>query len=299
MWRSRTFWRLFGSFGLVWLASIAVLGWVVENRVERHQLEQIESSLRAKALLAAEMVRDRRADDAPQLQRRIESLRPETGTRLTLMTSDGTVIADSDKDPRRYRLENHLDRPEVQAAQQVQFSVSRRRHSSTVDQDMMYVALRTDDPRGAVAFVRVALPLDAIQAQVAELRWIIWSAAAVAAIAGMLLAFWLGRRITRPLKELTAGAARIAAGEHRHRVFALGRDEMGTLARAFNTMSERLGEQFAQLEEDRAQLRAVLSGMVEGVIAIDAEERIVFANQCAGRLLRFADDTAVGRELWA
>ena len=163
---------------------------------------------------------------------------------------------------------------------------------------MMYVALRTDDPRGAVAFVRVALPLDAIQAQVAELRWIIWSAAAVAAIAGMLLAFWLGRRITRPLKELTAGAARIAAGEHRHRVFALGRDEMGTLARAFNTMSERLGEQFAQLEEDRAQLRAVLSGMVEGVIAIDAEERIVFANQCAGRLLGFADDTAVGRKLW-
>ena len=110
MWRSRTFWRLFGSFGVVWLASIAVLGWVVENRVERHQLEQIESSLRAKALLAAEMVRDRRADDAPQLQRRIESLRPETGTRLTLMTSDGTVIADSDKDPRRYRLENHRPR---------------------------------------------------------------------------------------------------------------------------------------------------------------------------------------------
>src|SRR5262249_25379583 len=158
---------------------------------ERHHLEQIETSLRAKALLTAEMVRDRQAEAAPQIQQRIESLRQETGTRITLMTSDGTVIADSDKDPRLYQLENHLERREVQAAQQAQFGVSRRRHSSTVDQDMMYVALRTDDPRGAVAFVRVALPLDAIQAQVAELRSIIWSAAAVVAVAGMLLAFWL------------------------------------------------------------------------------------------------------------
>src|SRR5262249_47759353 len=78
----------------------------------------------------------------------------------------------------------------------------------------------------------------------------------------------------------------------------VGQDEIGTLARAFNAMSERLAEQFNQVEEDRQQLRAVLSGMVEGVVAIDADQRILFANQRAAQLLGFLVSSAVGRKLW-
>ena len=49
-------------------------------------------------------------------------------------------------------------------------------------------------------------------------------------------------------------------------------------------MSERLGAQFVQLEEDRQQLRLILSGMVEGVIALTADQRILFANDRAAQL---------------
>src|SRR5262245_34236557 len=131
MWRSRMFWRLFGTFGVLWLAFIAGLGWVVESRVERQYLAQIEGSLRAKALLVAEITRGRPMKEARQLQERIEALREETGTRITLMTDDGTVLADSDKDPRKFEIENHIERPEVQGARQAKFGLSRRRHSAT------------------------------------------------------------------------------------------------------------------------------------------------------------------------
>ena len=103
----------------------------------------------------------------------------------------------------------------------------------------------------------------------------------------MLLALWLARRITQPLQEVTAGAERIAAGDYGHKVYAAGHDEVGTLARTFNHMSDRLATQFAQLEEDRQQLRTILSGMVEGVVALDAEQRILFANERAAQLLEF------------
>src|SRR5689334_1309497 len=70
------------------------------------------------------------------------------------------------------------------------------------------------------------------------------------------------------------------------------------MTRAFNRMSERLADQFAQLERDRQQLRAILSGMVEGVVALDAEESVLFANDRAAELLGFDGPTAVGRKFW-
>jgi two-component system phosphate regulon sensor histidine kinase PhoR len=63
-------------------------------------------------------------------------------------------------------------------------------------------------------------------------------------------------------------------------------------------MSTRLAGQFAQLEEDRQQLRAILSGMVEGVVALDAEQRVLFANERAAQLLDLHPQAVVGRKLW-
>jgi two-component system phosphate regulon sensor histidine kinase PhoR len=298
MWRSRTFWRLFGTYGLLWLISIAVLGVGIVGNVERHFLDQTEQSLRARAVLVREMVRGRPVEDAAALQRRIEVAGRETGTRITLMTADGTVLADSDRDPRHYVLENHADRPEVRDAQRLGFGVSQRRHSATVDQDMMYVAVRTDDDTGAVAFARVALPLDRIQARLAQLRRVVWGAITLSAVIGIGLAFWLARRSAEPLQELTRGAEVVAQGCYDYRVYAASTDEVGTLARAFNAMTERLADQFNQLEADRQQLRAILSGMVEGVIALDADQRILYVNDRAGQLLDFQAAGAVGRHFW-
>src|SRR5207237_174837 len=96
----------------------------------------------------------------------------------------------------------------------------------------------------------------------------------------------------------TEAARRIADGAYGQKVYASGSDEIGALARTFNHMSGRLAQQFTQLEEDRQQLRAILSGMVEGVIALGADERILFVNERAARLLEFQPQAAVGRRLW-
>jgi two-component system phosphate regulon sensor histidine kinase PhoR len=63
-------------------------------------------------------------------------------------------------------------------------------------------------------------------------------------------------------------------------------------------MSERLAAQFTQLGEDREQLRMILGGMVEGVVALDGEQRILFANERALQLLGVPNQAAAGRRLW-
>jgi two-component system phosphate regulon sensor histidine kinase PhoR len=302
MWRSRNFWWLFGSFSVLILSSIGLLGVIIVTRVENHFLRQNEANLNMQAVAVQETVHGHRGETPEQMQSHMEDLRDRIAAhgdipaRITLINDAGNVLADTERDPRRFRLENHAGREEVLAARSGGSGTARRR-SATVDQEMMYVALRTSDA-APVAFVRVALPLDQINHQMASLQRLIWTAVGLTAAGAMALAFFFARRSAGPLQELTRGAEQIAAGGYGHKVYAVGRDEVGVLARAFNHMSGRLSEQFAQLEEDRLQLRAVLSGMVEGVLALDAEQRILFTNDRAGQLLGFETSAAVGRRLW-
>ena len=154
MWRSRNFWWLFGSYGLLIVIALAILGAVVEHRVERHFVRSIEEGLRTKAVLVREAVASHAEESPEHLQQRIEALRKEIAVRITCIADDGTVIADSERDPRQFDLEKHDDRPEVREARSARFGVARGRRSSTLDQEMMYVAHYTGSDTG-IAFVRV------------------------------------------------------------------------------------------------------------------------------------------------
>jgi two-component system, OmpR family, phosphate regulon sensor histidine kinase PhoR len=135
-----------------------------------------------------------------------------------------------------------------------------------------------------------------------DVRWrlTIWLilAAAAGILSVALLSAGVTRRMAPALRDLTAAADRIAAGKPGKRVFHGGVDVLDALGRSFNLMSERLTTRIAALEEDRQQLRAILSGMVEGVVALDADQRILFANDRATELLEFPTRTPVGRRLW-
>jgi two-component system phosphate regulon sensor histidine kinase PhoR len=106
-------------------------------------------------------------------------------------------------------------------------------------------------------------------------------------------AWVLAKRFSRPLVELNEGARRLAEGDLNYRIEVNGHPEISTLVQTINAMSGRLGAMLVLLEHDKEQLRAILSGMVEGVIAIDDQRRVLFANERAGLLLGFVPELAV------
>ncbi len=123
-------------------------------------------------------------------------------------------------------------------------------------------------------------------------------ASGVIVVVSVAPAYLLARRFTRPLTALTRGADRLAEGDFTHHIHVAGSREFVTLARTFNGMTDRLATSFRESERDRQQLRTILSGMVEGVVAIDDRQRVLFANDTGGRLLEFDPEAAVGRVLW-
>src|SRR5215475_13890746 len=78
----------------------------------------------------------------------------------------------------------------------------------------------------------------------------VWGVALLTAVVSWLPGLAIGRRLVRPLRELNAGARRIAAGNFGHKVYPIGTGEVGELARSFNEMSAHLAAQIAQLESD-------------------------------------------------
>jgi two-component system phosphate regulon sensor histidine kinase PhoR len=121
----------------------------------------------------------------------------------------------------------------------------------------------------------------------------------VLAAAGVVaLSASLARRLNRPLLELAEAVSKVGGPGGAPRVPVADPDEVATLGRSFNTMSARLAARIGELEEDRHQLRAILSGMVEGVVALDAEQRVLFVNERATQLLELAAPAPVGRRLW-
>ncbi len=120
--------------------------------------------------------------------------------------------------------------------------------------------------------------------------------AATVVVVSLLVGWWLAATVSEPIRELNHVVGRIAAGEFGHRIYA-SRGEFATLTRSVNEMSERLAERFDGLQSESQQLRMILSGMVEGVIAIDGDQRIIFANDRAVQLLELPRPVA-GRPLW-
>jgi two-component system phosphate regulon sensor histidine kinase PhoR len=127
---------------------------------------------------------------------------------------------------------------------------------------------------------------------------LIGGAAVLSFLVNILLSARLARQLGRPLRALTGAADKLGEGNGGQLVFTEADDEIGDLVQSFNRMSEQLDARIARLEEDRQQLRTILSGMVEGVVALDSAQRILYANERATQLLGLPWQAPVGRRLW-
>ncbi|MGF1581280.1 MAG: ATP-binding protein [Gemmataceae bacterium] len=292
------FWQFFvASVGVLVLA-IVCLGFFALNRAEVSEQKKLESDLLVKARVVQNALAKLPGSASIEtLQSHLLGLEETWSVKITLLDKDRTIIVDSSS----FRNGEQLNTKEIRTAQMTQEKGFHTRYSHDAGETMMYVALYNNPATSQavpVDVIQVGMRVGKIQSHMATLRLEVWLIVGITGSFGLLLAFLFTRRIIRPLSELAVSVEGIAAGDYGRRVYAAGRNEIGILARTFNETSERLAALFTQLDDDRQQLRAVLSSMVEGVIAVDGDQHILFANERAGQLLEFETRTVVGRRLW-
>ena len=102
--------------------------------------------------------------------------------------------------------------------------------------------------------------------------------------AAILTWVWWQYRFAQ-VQQLAEAALQMARGSNAQPLDQFRRDEWGHLAAAFNAMLEESSQREKRTTELIHRLKSVLAAMVEGVIAVDRQQRILLANRAAGRLL--------------
>lgn len=109
----------------------------------------------------------------------------------------------------------------------------------------------------------------------------------------------LPERIAEPIRVLTEGIDRIAAGHYNERVELEGGGEFGHMADRFNAMASELerweNSNLARIMEEKARAEAVINSLRDASIGVDDQGAILFANRQALELLGLAEHDLVGR----
>ncbi|MFT4720948.1 MAG: two-component system phosphate regulon sensor histidine kinase PhoR [Candidatus Azotimanducaceae bacterium] len=295
MLKSRVLWQLYGAFGVMILVSTLVFGVLTSSRVQQDAREQIRVGLFAQASILEYVYRPylRRGTVMSVSEYGVLGERPDS--RITIIDDAGVVLADNRQSPSL--MNNHSQRPEILEAQHDGQGDSER-YSSTVDQNLLYVAVRVSEGERILGYVRIAVPIVAVEQQLGELRNRIYVSAAVITAFFLVLGFILARGFTRPIVEMTNVASRIARGEYNLRLPSLRHDEIGELALALNNLAQGAQGRIVALTNSRDQIAAVLSGLNEGVIAVNLQQRIVHLNAAARSMLVLGDEPMLDAPLW-
>jgi two-component system phosphate regulon sensor histidine kinase PhoR len=293
--KKRLLWQLYPTYLLITLISLTAATWYASSSLRHFFLEQTAADLKSRAHLVEKQIASHLNPlDEQAIDLLCKNLGKRASTRITVILASGLVAGDSDEDPAK--LDNHADRPEFIAALTAPFATSKR-YSRTLKKNMMYVGVPLRENNQLLAVVRASLPVDAIDDAIRAIQMRIAVGGLIVAFFAALLSLIVARHISRPIEEIKKGAEHFARGEFQWALPTSKIEEIEGLSDAMKKMALELSERINSAVQQRNEIEAMLSSMVEGVIAVDMEERVISINDAAGRMFGCNLSEAQGRSI--
>ena len=288
-------WQLFPTNILILLGAMLAVAWYGTHSLRIFYVKQMAGNLEAQAFLVQPQVSqylkkksfDGLAGYCSQSSRNVF-------TRLTVVDLQGNVLCDSDRNPAA--MENHANRPEIVRAFQGEVGVSQR-YSATTKEFMLYVAIPVSGGEENKGVIRTSIPLTAINKELRDLFAKIALGILVVTVLAGGITLAVARKIARPLEHMKLHAQRYAGGDFSRKINVAGSEEIVSLAQAMNRMAAQVDERMRAVLGKRNELATVLAGMVEGVIAVDPDGRILYMNKSAKEQLRIEQNDIQGSSI--
>ena len=270
------FLRIFGGYAaVILLLAVAVLLFA-PPLMRKHNIEEKSSALEHMGvLLEPQVIPFLTGSGTGDLGELVRAFSRETGTRITVIDTTGRVLADSEKEARD--MENHLYRPEIQAALSGEERMSIRR-SATLKQEMMYMSVPLKDSGRVVGVLRLSLFMKNLEALLNVFRRELLKVVGLVMLVALLVGFVLTRSVSGPIREVIDASARVAAGDFEATVSSRRSGEFKRFAQSFNAMTGRLKTLFDETRMKNEEIRGILASMREGLCVLAADDRIELCN---------------------
>lgn len=289
--------KLILSHILIILISFGLVSYFLDRSLEEHSFRELKSSLVNQGyLVESQISREQlKKEDPDYLDSLTKKLSKKINCRLTIINAQGRVLADSEKPLSEIpQMENHLGRPEIKEAfdggigQEI-------RYSSTLRIDMLYIAVPITDKNSVAAVIRLALPLTSVQKALSATRKPVILSFLFALVLSFILGSILTVGIVKPINKIIHISRGFSRGDFTHKIQLGSKDEIGELAATLNKMAQGLEDKIREIEIKNQHLTAILESMVEGIIVVDKNTRVISLNPTVEGIFNIVRKDAEGK----
>ncbi len=281
------FLKIFISYLVIIFFSFLVLNIFIKDEIRKVMTDKIEGEL----LTYAELIDLSSAQEMSDQLRQIAKI---SGARVTLVDAQGKVFADSEKEIAQ--LENHFSRPEIQEAR-LRGKGKSIRFSQSLRVDMLYVAVPIKTKTQTTGYVRLARPLHDVQSLVEKVYQKILLAICIVAIISLLVALYISYRLAAPIRAMEKFTERLRLGETSGNIILHTSDETKKLANNINYLVDELQNKIRLANEEKSKLMTALTSINEGVLILNADEKIEFVSPSLANILTGQYGDIVGKTL--
>ncbi|OFG12837.1 two-component system histidine kinase PnpS [Listeria monocytogenes] len=275
------------SFFILFFVVMVIVGVFSGELMKSTYLNMKESQLEddAKILLQTTNMENLDLDkDAATIQKSLDPLGEDIDARITVIDSEGDVVADTKKDPEK--LDNHMNRPEVtdilKKGESVGISI---RESDSLGYSMLYVAVPVKHQGKTDGVLRISISLESVDAAVAKL----WGNLALifgnALVIIAAISVFIARKITRPVREIIEVSTDLANHKYDSRIHGKISGELQDLSISVNTLAESLETQMFEIKQNEQRLNAIVQNLVSGVMLINVDKQVIMTNRTMYQIL--------------
>lgn len=275
------------SFFILFFVVMVMVGIFSGELMKSTYLNMKENQLEddAKILLQTTNIEHLDLDqNVAEIQKTLDPLSDEIDARITVIDSQGDVVADTKKDPEN--LDNHMNRPEVadilEKGENVGISI---RESDSLGYSMLYVAVPVKHQNKTDGVLRISISLESVDTAVAKLWGNLALIFGIALIIIAGISVFIARKITKPVREIIEVSTDLANHKYDSRIHGKVSGELQDLSISVNMLAESLETQMFEIKQNEQRLNAIVQNLVSGVMLINADKQVIMTNRTMYQIL--------------
>ncbi|MGD0022718.1 MAG: ATP-binding protein [Smithellaceae bacterium] len=269
------FLKILFSYLVIVSLSFFVLDLLIKDEIKKVMTSKIEAEL----LTYAELIN---LNSAQKISEQFRQIARITGSRVTLVDAQGKVLADSEKDVAT--MEDHFNRPELQEAR-LRGNGKSIRFSQSIGVDMLYVAIPIKSKAQITGYIRLARPLIDVQNAIEKVYQSIFLAMMIVAVIALIIALIFSYRLAAPIRAIEKFTERLRQGKPTGTIILYTSDETKKLADNINYLVDELKSKIRLANEEKSKLMTAFTSINEGVLILDAVDKIEFVSLALSNML--------------
>ncbi|HEY4543408.1 MAG TPA: histidine kinase dimerization/phospho-acceptor domain-containing protein, partial [Tissierellaceae bacterium] len=210
-----------------------------------------------------------------------QELSNQINSRVTFITSDGRVLADS--------INNSIIFKDFKVMPEYKYAIRGdrqivQRYSLEVGRKYSYLAMPPIKLGNLDVIVRLGEDFEEIDVIIETFLSYAFMSTFVGLVFAIIVGYISAGRIVKPVKELTEASKIITDGNLDKRVYINTNDEIEDLSMSFNRMINKLNYTIGELKDKNTETDAILASMQEGLIAVNNEKKVILINDMARRI---------------